>query len=323
MTNRGSRRVEVEVNEFSPLNREQPQIQANKKFTMDAETKKILTRVAIDVVLLCCIGIPILIFFLFGVPYERGFNCNDESLMYPFRESTVTHDVLYVVGFGVPVISILVTEFVRWKMNLENERDLKLFGRPIPIWMQNSYKYIGILLFGAACSQLTTDIAKYTIGRLRPHFFDVCRPVINDGTNCTDPVNLYRYIIDFKCNNPDASKRKLKEVRLSFMSGHSSFSMYTMVFAALYLHVRINWKGSKLFKHFLQFFFISLAWYTALSRISDYKHHWSDVLAGSTQGLAIALIVVYGVSDLFKGRWQSEEKPTTRYELDSNNSRPN
>jgi len=128
-------------------------------------------------------------------------------------------------------------------------------------------------LFGAICSELTTDIAKYTIGRLRPHFFDVCRPVLSDNTTCDDPINLHRYIIDFTCNNPTASAKKLKEVRLSFMSGHSSFSMYTMLFAALYLQVKMNWKGSKLAKHFLQFAFLSMAWFTALSRISNYKHH--------------------------------------------------
>lgn len=205
---------------------------------------------------------------------------------------------------------------------MEAERDLKLFGRPIPIWLQNSYKYIGILLFGAACSQLTTDIAKYTIGRLRPHFFDVCKPVISDNSTCADPQNLHRYIIDFTCNNPLASAKKLKEVRLSFMSGHSSFSMYTMLFAALYLQVRFSWKGSKLAKHFLQFFFISMAWFTALSRISNYKHHWSDVLAGTTQGIIVAVLIVFCVSDLYKKPESSSDKSVgSRYELDTSNSR--
>lgn len=37
----------------------------------------------------------------------------------------------------------------------------------------NAYKQIMVFGFGAAVSQLTTDIAKYTIGRLRPHFFSV------------------------------------------------------------------------------------------------------------------------------------------------------
>lgn len=30
--------------------------------------------------------------------------------------------------------------------------------------------------FGAAVTQLTTDIAKYSVGRLRPHFLTVCKP---------------------------------------------------------------------------------------------------------------------------------------------------
>lgn len=207
---------------------------------------------------------------------------------------------------------------------MENERDLKLFGYVVPIWIQNVYKYVGLLFFGAACSQLTTDIAKYSIGRLRPHFISVCQPVFPDGTNCTSQENFYKYMEVFKCSNEGSSQRKLKEMRLSFPSGHSSFSMYTMTFAALYLHCRMAWKGSKLAKHFLQYVFLALAWFTALSRISDYKHHWSDAMAGSLQGLVVALLIIYGVSDLFKNRWGSNKdkrNPNSRYELDSPNSR--
>lgn len=93
--------------------------------------------------------------------------------MHPFHESTVTHTVLYTVGFGIPIVSMILTEFIRWKSNIDADRELKLFGKNIPVWVQHVYKFIGILAFGAACSQLTTDIAKYTIGRLRPHFISV------------------------------------------------------------------------------------------------------------------------------------------------------
>lgn len=288
--------------------------------TIDANTKNILIKVAYDVVLLCCVGFPILIFFIFGKPYERGFFCDDESLMHPFHESTVTHEVLYSVGFGLPIITIIITEFIRWKLGADNARELKFFGYEIPFWVQNLYKYFGIFLFGAACSQLTTDIGKYTIGRLRPHFISVCQPIMPGNTTCSDLINQYKYIEVFDCGNKDSTKRRLKEMRLSFPSGHSSFSMYTMVFAALYLHCRMNWRGSKLLKHFLQFAFIMAAWYTALSRISDYKHHWSDVLSGSLQGLIVCLIIIYGVSDLFKNRWAKPDLPTTRYELNSQRS---
>jgi phosphatidate phosphatase len=100
--------------------------------------------------------------------------------------------------------------------------------------------------------------------------------------------------------------------------------MYTMTFAALYLHCRMDWKGSKLAKHFLQYVFLALAWFTALSRVSDYKHHWSDAMAGSIQGLVVALIIIYGVTDLFKNRWNNKKEkshPASRYELDSPQSR--
>lgn len=45
-------------------------------------------------------------------------------------------------------------------------------------------------------------------------------------------------------------------------------------------------------RHLLQFLLLMFAWYTALTRISDYKHHWSDVMAGAAIGLSYALVVV-------------------------------
>jgi len=49
----------------------------------------------------------------------------------------------------------------------------------IPEWAIECYKKIGILIFGCGVEQLTTEIAKYSVGRLRPHFFAV-REMISD-----------------------------------------------------------------------------------------------------------------------------------------------
>jgi len=57
------------------------------------------------------------------------------------------------------------------------------------------YKAVGTFLFGAAMSQSLTDIAKYSIGRLRPHFLDVCKPNW-DSINCSSGA----YIEDFTCS---------------------------------------------------------------------------------------------------------------------------
>nr|XP_033335228.1 putative phosphatidate phosphatase isoform X1 [Megalopta genalis] len=263
---------------------------------MDRSSKIVLRKIIIDIVCLLVVSLAVLMFFLFGKPFKRGFFCNDESLYHPFHESTVTSLMLYVIGLFVPICSMILGEYLYAKHS-DTESSKMLFGRKIYPWIWNAYKKIGIFGFGAATTVLVTDFGKYTIGRLRPHFMDLCKPAIN----CTAIANHHRYFEDFTCS-ANISSRLLKEVRLSFPSGHSSFSAYTMIYLALYLQLRITWKGSKLLKHFLQLLCILMAWYTALSRVSDYKHHWSDVLAGSTLGTVMALVMANCVANLFKER---------------------
>lgn len=40
-----------------------------------------------------------------------------------------------------------------------------------------------------------------------------------------------------------------------------------------------------------QVLIVSVAFYTGLTRVSDYKHHWQDVLAGLLQGASSAAVV--------------------------------
>ena len=66
----------------------------------------------------------------------------------------------------------------------------------------------------------------------------------------------------------------------------------------LYLQARFKWSGSKLLRHFLQALAIYLAVWVSLSRISDYKHHWSDVLSGAILGTFLASLTVGHVSSV-------------------------
>lgn len=50
------------------------------------------------------------------------------------------------------------------------------------------------------------------------------------NTNCSNPLNKMRYIVDFNCTNTNSTDRMIKEMRLSFPSGHSSFAAYTMIY---------------------------------------------------------------------------------------------
>lgn len=262
----------------------------------------------------------------FVEPFHRGFFCDDKSLMHPYRESTVGLS-LATVGFGLPILLITLMEFARSKFSEGDCASVKLFNRDIPFWALGVYKNVVVFLFGAYVDILITDIGKRVVGRLRPHFLEICQPVMGDGTNCSSPINFNRYIEDFTCGNAESSATQLREMRLSFPSGHSSLSMYTMVFAAFYLHYTMKWQGSRLLKHSIQTVLFAMAWFTALSRISDYKHHCkprtstlcsfmlslfiagSDVAGGTLLGIAVCLLTVYGVSDLAVKRGKEVATP--------------
>ena len=54
----------------------------------------------------------------------------------------------------------------------------------------------------------------------------------------------------------------------------------------------MTWKFSRLLRPFLQVGFIWVALGTSVSRISDYKHHPSDVLTGALLGVTVAVLTV-------------------------------
>lgn len=99
--------------------------------------------------------------------------------------------------------------FVEYLHYQQEDRHLtrKFMDYSINSWVWKSYCVIGVFGFGAACSQFLTDVAKYTIGRLRPHFYYVCQP----DTDCSLPYNKYRYIEDFTCINSD--QKLIREAR--------------------------------------------------------------------------------------------------------------
>nr|XP_055064871.1 phospholipid phosphatase 1 isoform X1 [Misgurnus anguillicaudatus] len=265
--------------------------------------------ILLDIACLILAGLPLAAFNLGKIkPYQRGFFCNDESISYPFHSSTVTSTVLYTVGFTVPICSMIIGECL--SVYLNRIRSKSYCNK----YVACVYKAVGTYVFGAAVSQSLTDIAKYSIGRLRPHFLDVCKP---DWTkiNCTGGA----YIEDFVCTG---EATLVNEARVSFYSGHSSFSMYCMLFLALYLQARMQAEWARLLRPTLQFFLIAASIYTGLSRVSDYKHHWSDVLIGLIQGAIVAILVVFFVSDFFKGkvepRKEAEIPHTTLQETPTN-----
>ncbi|XP_012676611.1 phospholipid phosphatase 1 isoform X2 [Clupea harengus] len=245
--------------------------------------------VLLDIVCLVLAGLPFAILTPRHNPFKRGFFCNDDTIKFPLKEDTISYQLLGGVMIPLTVLTMIFGEC--FSVYLKRIKSKSSFSNS---YVACVYKAIGTFLFGAAMSQSLTDIAKYSIGRLRPHFLDVCKPDWK-SINCTGNA----YIEDFTCLG---DKRMVNEGRLSFYSGHSSFSMYCMLFLALYIQARLQAEWARLLRPTIQFFLIAASVYTGLSRVSDYKHHWSDVLTGLLQGALMATLVVFVVSDFFKNR---------------------
>lgn len=83
---------------------------------------------------------------------------------------------------------------------------------------------------------------------------------------------------------------------------NAPFFLYFLSSPQFYLQARFTWKGARLLRPLLQFTLIMMAFYTGLSRVSDHKHHPTDVLAGFAQGALVAYCVVSAAAGGHLGR---------------------
>jgi len=263
------------------------------------------SRIITDAILLFLVWLPIPILYKYPYPVQRGFFCNDVSIRLPEKSGFIPASALYSVGCLLPTITIVLIEAYRifileprvFRSSERVKPQYQLLGKPVSPYLATLYIYLGYFYFGMALNVFITDLGKYSIGRLRPNFIDICKPDLS-VLNCHE-VNPYQYIDNVTCNNPD--ERKVRAARLSFPSGHQSFSAYTMIYLVLYLQARMIWPmGGLLTKHVLQFTALVLTIWTGFTRVADHKHHWSDVLAGFILGAVVATVTAYAIVGMFR-----------------------
>lgn len=246
------------------------------------------------------VGLDLLCLFLASIPffacefkavspYKRGFICGDPSITYPYLRREVVPDELLIAG-GIVITGLTIALGECYRVRFRGVSS-KAFIRNV--YVSCLYKELGCFLFGCCIGQSLTNMAKLSVGRLRPHFLSVCG-VTYASLNCS----LGTYVASVSCPQPD--HRLEEEARKSFFSGHASFAMYTMLYLAFYLQARLTWRSARLLRPLLQFILVMLAVYTGLTRISDYRHHPSDVLTGYLQGALTAYWVAFHISSMFR-----------------------
>lgn len=233
-------------------------------------------------------------------PYKRGFFCGDPSITYPFLEREAIPDGMLIAG-GIVITGLTIALGECYRVRFQGVHS-RAFVRNL--YVSCLYKELGSFLFGCCVGQSLTNMAKLSVGRLRPNFLSVCN-VTYASLGCVPGS----YVSQVTCRQPNY--KMVEEARKSFFSGHASFAMYTMVYLAFYLQARLSWRGARLLRPLLQFLLAMIAVYTGLSRVSDYRHHPSDVLAGFVQGGLTAYWVAFHISSMFKTVRRDMSSPTS------------
>ncbi|CAF0754875.1 unnamed protein product [Brachionus calyciflorus] len=230
-----------------------------------------------------------LIIFVMVKPFPRGFYCTDESIRFPYKADTVPLWAAGLYGVISGAFFVIVSELYLSRPCCAN---MESFDRRQNRFILNSIHGVLLYALGAISTLLITEIGKHTIGRLRPHFIDVCQPNWSNITCFTEiqgsKIANYVPLTEDLCQGDAA---KIKEARLSFPSGHSSFSVYSMLFVIIYLEARLVLQRTRFIKSIIQLCAFLAAWHTCMSRVSDFKHHFSDVIAGAIIGASVAIFV--------------------------------
>ena len=280
---------------------------------MPPSSIQIVSKTALEMFCLTILAIPMLYVHMIAdhyTPFHRGFFCDDQNLKHPYiADQTVPMELCFIIWAVLIIFFVFLVEFLRVKSR--EQKPLPIFGHNFPWLIIELYRHMGYMTVGATTCFLFTDMSKFTIGRLRPHFLSICQP---DYTRvCKEENGLYEKFVtenETEICQGTATAKMLKEARLSFMSGHSSFSFYCATFLIIYLQARLNKipetscyigytaKVLKVLRPFIQFGVFILAFWISLTRISDYFHHPLDVTVGALVGIGFAIVTLV-VADVF------------------------
>jgi len=250
--------------------------------------RKMVCVATVDFICIAIVAVPCLLLNLVGEPYMRGFFCDDESIRHPYLDSSVPTWALILISYSLPaiIIALVETAFLKHSESFTGPR-----------LAREMYNTFGLFMFGSMVNQLLTDTSKFTIGRLRPHFMEVCNPDINLTEAVCGPPDAPVFVTNFTCLGQTGisdSERSMRmhDMRLSWVSGHASLSAYSMWFCIVFLHQRMSTRNFRLVRPLIQVGCALFAVFTSLTRVSDYKHHAEDVASGALLGLIVASLTV-------------------------------
>ena len=164
------------------------------------------------------------------------------------------------------------------------DHNCNLFYRPFKVIIWSILIFQSNQMLDFDMFWLTITFILFILSELyRPNFFAWCKPNWGqiDCGNSTHPKLVTEYV----CEGTDEENFAGQEskAKMSFVSGHASFSCQSATFVVLYLQSRSAFqpkllKDYYLLVPFIQVVMIVFAFFTCLSRVMDYQHHPGDVI---------------------------------------------
>eukprot|EP00906_Rhabdomonas_costata_P032907 RCo046343 len=215
-----------------------------------------------DLVLCGLVFVGAVLIEVFAWPSCRGWVANDPTLSHPYAtKETVPSYLLIVLCLPVALVALAVV----WRVQFR-----------IP----GLYIAALTMLQALSLTCLVTNALKFYLGRLRPDWF---ARLAAAGLS-SDP-STWESI---------CSSSAVREGRLSCPSGHSSLmfaSCGVLSFQIMAVSSGLVPGPSRYWKVLLALTPFVLSSWVAGSRTLDYRHHFTDVWAGSAVGLCCAALV--------------------------------
>ncbi|CAG5015091.1 unnamed protein product [Parnassius apollo] len=239
---------------------------------------------SIDLPILLLVAALCILLEVGALPSRRnGFKCNDPDLSYPHTGDSISITLVAVITVMIPFIVMWGVETILQQDDEYTMKKSKLI---------ESAKTVSLVyrdyIYGAVVNLTVLEVIKCVVGSPRPTFFDLCEP--DKAMTC----NNSEYVSSYTCTSTKYSRYLRIDSSRSFPSAHASLSIYCGLFLAWYLQRRaFSWHNrSVLLVPLLQILCIIYAAVCPLSRLTDHRHHWWDVLAGGVMGFISALYTV-------------------------------
>ncbi|KAG6454335.1 phospholipid phosphatase 2 isoform X2 [Manduca sexta] len=249
----------------------------------------LLWHLLLDLPILLLVAAVCILLEVGALPSRRhGFTCNDPALSFPHVGDTFSISLVAAITVIVPFLIIWAVEAMLRQNDEYNMKKSKLYlTAKIAAVIYRDY------IYGAVVNLTILEVVKCVVGSPRPTFFDLCEP--DKALTCNDS----EFVSSYTCKSTKYSRYLQIDSSRSFPSAHASLSVYCGLFLAWYLQRRaFSWHNrSVLLIPLVQTLCLIYAAVCSLSRLTDHRHHWWDVLVGGIMGL---LSVFYTVLVLCK-----------------------